>query len=55
MPSNFGNALANSDGDFITMPTKTPNPFQLPLLIQLKHLGIFAKNLIAMNQSNYGR
>jgi len=55
IPLNSGNALANSDGDFIMTLTKTPNLFWLPLLIQLKHLGIFAKNPIATNQSNYGR
>ena len=52
---NSGNALANSDEDFIMMPTKIPNPFQLHYLIQPKYLGIFARNLTAMNQSSCGK
>ena len=55
IPLNSRNALANSDGDFITMLTKIPKPFWLHPLIRPKYLGIFARNLTVMSQSSCGK
>ena len=53
--SNFRNAPANSNGNFTMTSIKILNPFQSPHLFQPKHHGISAKNLIAMNQTNFGK
>jgi len=52
---NFGNVLANSDGDFTQTLIRTPNPSQLRLLTQPKYPGIIAKKSIAIIQSIFGK
>ena len=55
IPLNFGNALANSNGDFTMMLTKTQNYSRSLHHTHPKSLGIFARKLIVTNLPIYGK
>jgi len=53
--SNFGNAPANSDGDFTPMSIKTPDHSQFRPPTRQKYPGIFAGKLIVTIPSIFGK
>ena len=52
---NFGNAPANSDGDFTQMSIRTPNHSQFRLPTQPNYSGIIARKKIVMIYSIFGK
>ena len=52
---NFGNALANSSGDFTDLSTKIQNCSILSLYSQVKYFGIIAKNLTVTTSTICGK
>ena len=55
IPSNFGNALANSSGDFTDLLTKIQNCSIPSLYSQVKYSGTIAKNLIVTTSPICGK